>query len=179
MARGEATITLPATLAPGNYVIRHEIIALHNAMAEGGVEFYPACTQLQVGGSQTGAPTSKELVTFPGAYSDTDPGIWVQTQYDPNAAYNFPGPPIAAFVGTSASGSSGGVQGSGSGTTPSAPTSAGGYSAPTSTQTCRLKRNVVTVKKDQNLSTRSAIVRRGHRLSNSLRSLFSGYHRRS
>ena len=27
----EATFTVPATLAPGNYLIRHELIALHQA----------------------------------------------------------------------------------------------------------------------------------------------------
>lgn len=46
-------------------------------MTEGGAEFYPACIQLSVGGSQTGQPTSSEEVTFPGGYSDTDPGILV------------------------------------------------------------------------------------------------------
>ena len=175
MAGKQADIKLPATLAPGNYIIRHEIIALHLATSKGGVEFYPSCTQLNVGGSQTGAPTADELVTLPGAYSDTDPGILDPSVYDTSVDYVFPGPPIAAFVGDSAS-SSGGVQGNGSSTTPSGSTPS---SAPTSIPTCRLKRNLVTVKRDQSLSTRSAIVRRGHRLSNSLRSLFSGYHRRS
>jgi len=91
-------MTLPVTLASGNYVIRHEIIALHNAIAEGGAEFYPACTQLRVGGSQTGAPTADELVSFPGAYSDTDPGIWDKSSFDPRVEYIFPGPSVAAFV---------------------------------------------------------------------------------
>ena len=112
MAGGQATITLPETLAPGNYLIRHEIISLHNAVAEGGTEFYPACTQLSVGGSQKGGPTADELVTLPGAYSDTDPGILDPSVYDTGTEYIFPGPPIAAFVGASAgSSSSGGVQG--------------------------------------------------------------------
>ena len=69
------TVTIPSTLAPGNYMLRSELIALQLAMTEGGAEFYPSCIQLSVGGSQTGQPTSSEQVTFPGAYSDTDPGI--------------------------------------------------------------------------------------------------------
>jgi len=44
-------------------------------MSLGGAEFYPACIQLTISGSQTGGPTSSETVTFPGGYSDTDAGI--------------------------------------------------------------------------------------------------------
>lgn len=74
MTGSVATITLPATLAAGNYVIRHEIIALHLATEMGGAEFYPSCSQITVGGSETGGPTTDELVKLPGAYSDSDPG---------------------------------------------------------------------------------------------------------
>ncbi|KAF8996128.1 glycosyl hydrolase family 61-domain-containing protein [Cyathus striatus] len=103
-----AKVTIPTTLAPGNYLIRHEIIALQLAVSEGGAEFYPSCTQLTIGGSQSGQPTSDELVSLPGAYSDTDPGIFNPAIYDPGLKYQFPGPKVAAFVsGTpSASGES-------------------------------------------------------------------------
>lgn len=79
-----ANVTLPSTLAPGNYLIRHEIMGLQGAVSVGGAEFYPACSQIKVGGSQTGGPTEDELVLLPGAYSDTDPGI-----YDPNVSEVF------------------------------------------------------------------------------------------
>lgn len=69
------SVTIPSTLAAGDYLLRAEIISLQNAMSEGGAEFYPACIQLSVGGSQTGGPTGSETVTFPGGYSDQDPGI--------------------------------------------------------------------------------------------------------
>lgn len=72
-----ANVTLPANIAPGAYLIRHEIIALHLATVAGGAEFYPSCSQIRVGGTGTGAPTADELVLLPGAYSDTDPGILV------------------------------------------------------------------------------------------------------
>jgi len=94
-------LTLPATLAPGNYIMRHEIVALHLAVTLGGAEFYPSCTQLKVGGSQTGGPQPSELVSLPGAYKDTDPGIFDQAVFNPGAPYTFPGPPVAAFVGGS------------------------------------------------------------------------------
>ncbi|KAJ3712960.1 glycosyl hydrolase family 61-domain-containing protein [Lentinula raphanica] len=125
-----ANVTLPSKLAPGNYLIRHEILGLQGAVSVGGAEFYPACSQLKVGGSQTGGPTDDELVLLPGAYSDTDPGIYdpnvclnifgptnfpstrlliflpLNQVYDPSASYTFPGPPVAAFAGGDASGTS-------------------------------------------------------------------------
>jgi len=91
-------VTIPSTLAPGNYLLRYEIIALHLATQIGMAEFYPACTQLRVGGNQTGQPDDSELVSFPGAYSDDDPGIYDPDVYDPSVQYVFPGPTIAAFV---------------------------------------------------------------------------------
>jgi hypothetical protein len=93
-----AKVTIPNTLASGNYLIRHEIIALHLANSMGGAEFYPSCTQLRVGGSQSGAPTSSELVSLPGAYSDNDPGIFAPNVFEPDFQYEFPGPKVAAFV---------------------------------------------------------------------------------
>jgi hypothetical protein len=72
-----ANVTLPSNIAPGNYIIRHEIIALHLGDEQGGAEFYPSCSQLHMSGSGTGAPTPAELVKFPGAYDDSDPGIFV------------------------------------------------------------------------------------------------------
>jgi hypothetical protein len=76
---GVSSATIPETLAPGNYMVRHEIIALHLATAMGGAEFYEGCVQTRIGGNQTGAPSPSDLVSLPGAYSDSDPGI-----FDPN-----------------------------------------------------------------------------------------------
>lgn len=70
-----ATVRIPSNLAPGNYLIRHEIIALHLGEQQGGAEFYPSCTQLKVGGSGSGQPGSCNLVSLPGAYRDSEPGI--------------------------------------------------------------------------------------------------------
>ena len=70
---------IPNGLASGQYLIRHEIIALHLAVTMGGAEFYPSCSQVNVRGSQVSVASANELVSFPGAYSDSDPGI-----YDPN-----------------------------------------------------------------------------------------------
>ncbi|KAF8827606.1 hypothetical protein HHX47_DHR4000019 [Lentinula edodes] len=150
-------VTLPSTLSPGNYLIRHEIIALHLATALGGAEFYPACSQVKVGGSQTGMAEDSEMVLFPGAYKDTDPGIYDPDVYSSNS-YTFPGPPIAAFVTASASSSSG----SSSSSTSSAPTATtgstpGSSSSSSGAQTvCRLQRRTSSAGSD---STRRSLTR--------------------
>ncbi|KAF5346521.1 hypothetical protein D9756_010036 [Leucocoprinus leucothites] len=142
-----ADITLPSNIAPGNYLIRHEIIALHLAENKGGAEFYPSCAQLTVGGSGTGKPKDSELVSLPGAYSDTDPGILVKNVYNDNLKYQFPGPPIASFVsggssgdssdGDSGSGASGTATAGGSRPTSSSDDSGSGGSSPSK---CKLKK---------------------------------------
>ncbi|KAH9895841.1 glycosyl hydrolase family 61-domain-containing protein [Cubamyces lactineus] len=97
------TTRIPEDLKAGQYLIRAEIIALQNAVDIGGAEFYPSCTQLNIGGDGEGAPNA--TVSFPGAYSPNDPGIHVDV-YNPGFTYAFPGPPMATVV----------PEGSGSGT---------------------------------------------------------------
>jgi hypothetical protein len=80
---GVANVTLPSDIASGEYLIRHEIIALHLATEMGGAEFYPSCSQLKIGGNGTAVPSADELVSFPGAYSDDDPGIYVPDVKNP------------------------------------------------------------------------------------------------
>lgn len=96
------TMTLPSNLAAGGYLVRHELIALQIAQTEGGAEFYPSCTQINVGGNETGTPNTSDLVSFPGAYSDTDPGILVNA-YDASLEYQFPGPAIVNLTSTASS----------------------------------------------------------------------------
>ncbi|KAI0791898.1 glycosyl hydrolase family 61-domain-containing protein [Abortiporus biennis] len=97
--QGDAyTITLPSNLSPGGYLIRHEIIALHLATSMGGAEFYPSCTQVMIGGNGNGQPNG--TVAFPGAYSDSDPGIYDPNVYDPGSPYVFPGGPLSNLVAT-------------------------------------------------------------------------------
>ena len=68
--------TIPPCLAPGFYLVRHEVIALHSAWAEGEAQFYPSCHQLRVTGTGTVNPT-EGLVSFPGAYKADDVGIFL------------------------------------------------------------------------------------------------------
>jgi hypothetical protein len=96
----------------------------------GGAEFYPSCTQVRIGGSQTGTPN--QTVLFPGAYNDNDPGIYDPNVYASGAAYTFPGPPVSnlaspADMSGQLSPSSGGPSGN------SSPSSTAKGSKPTST----------------------------------------------
>ncbi|EIN05067.1 glycoside hydrolase [Punctularia strigosozonata HHB-11173 SS5] len=87
------TFTIPASLEPGQYIVRHEIIALHAAYVYPGAQVYPSCIQLQVTGSGTSFPTSDYLVAFPGAYTAATPGI-VYDAYTNTSAYPIPGPEV-------------------------------------------------------------------------------------
>ncbi|KAK8064461.1 hypothetical protein PG994_007099 [Apiospora phragmitis] len=75
-------VTIPASLRPGTYVVRHEITSLHIANKP---QFYPECAHLRVTrGTGDGAlPTDgKYYVQFPGAYSMSDPSINIDIYSD-------------------------------------------------------------------------------------------------
>ena len=72
--------TIPAGIESGDYLLRIEVMALHNAMNQGGAETSVSCTQLHVTGGGSAVPAASDLVTFPGAYKATDPGILVDVR---------------------------------------------------------------------------------------------------
>ena len=81
------TSTIPAGLAAGNYLIRHELIALHQANAP---QFYPECAQITVGGSGTAQPDASYKAAIPGYCKQSDPNIRVSWACRSVAAH--PGP---------------------------------------------------------------------------------------
>lgn len=90
--------TMPSCVAPGDYLMRVEILALHSASNRGQAQFYMECAQIRVTGS--GSKTGSSTVSFPGAYSATDPGILINI-YGPagkpdngGKAYSIPGPAV-------------------------------------------------------------------------------------
>jgi hypothetical protein len=125
------TLTLPNQVEPGDYLVRHEIISLQLAVSLGGAEFYPSCTQIRVGGSQTGTPN--QTVSFPGAYSDNDPGIYDPNVYNSGSSYVFPGPPVSNLASSSDMSTSNGGQNNGNPS--SSPTSPASPASPDSTTT--------------------------------------------
>jgi cellulase len=108
--KGKHSFTLPSVLADGDYLIRGEIIALHEADAAysansaRGAQFYMECVQITVtGGGSTTLPTG---VAIPGAYAYTDPGVTFNL-YGSFTSYTIPGPAVwSAASGSSSSGSS-------------------------------------------------------------------------
>ncbi|RAL11130.1 lytic polysaccharide monooxygenase auxiliary activity family 9 protein [Aspergillus homomorphus CBS 101889] len=95
------TVTIPSDIAAGNYVLRHEIIALHSAGNKDGAQNYPQCFNLKVTGGGDLAPSGTAGESL---YKDTDAGILVNI-YQSLSSYEIPGPAIAASSVTSASGS--------------------------------------------------------------------------
>ncbi|KAG8670680.1 hypothetical protein FPOAC1_010113 [Fusarium poae] len=89
-------ITIPAKLAPGSYVLRHEIIALHAGGAEGSTQMYPQCINLVVEGDGTVQPDG---VLATDLYSSKDPGLLHNVFVDEwsDTKYVIPGPPVAKF----------------------------------------------------------------------------------
>ncbi|CRK34082.1 hypothetical protein BN1708_019394, partial [Verticillium longisporum] len=81
------TTTVPATLAAGNYVFRHEIIAMHGAGAVNGAQNYPQCINIAVTGSGTDSPTG---VVATKLYTAEDPGIHFEP-YGDVSGYKIPG----------------------------------------------------------------------------------------
>lgn len=65
---------IPKNLAAGNYLIRHELLALHQANTP---QFYPECAQLVVSGGGTAVPPAEFLFSIPGYAPQTDAGIAV------------------------------------------------------------------------------------------------------
>ncbi|KAI0600110.1 glycoside hydrolase family 61 protein [Biscogniauxia sp. FL1348] len=88
---GKQDVTIPADIAPGDYLLRAETIALHTASQVGGAQFYMTCYQITVTG---GGSANPDGVKFPGAYSPTDPGIKIDIWGNDFKEYTIPGPPV-------------------------------------------------------------------------------------
>ncbi|KAJ2449081.1 hypothetical protein EV183_005080 [Coemansia sp. RSA 2336] len=103
---GALEVTIPADISPGNYLLRGEIIALHEANRvygedeDAGAEFFPSCAMINVVGTGTANPGQYAI---PGIYDKNDPGIFYDLWGD-EKDYKIPGP--ALYVpGTAPSGS--------------------------------------------------------------------------
>ncbi|KAM0148632.1 hypothetical protein ACHAPG_009868 [Botrytis cinerea] len=84
------TVTIPSDIATGNYVLRHEIIALHSASSVNGAQNYPQCVNLAIKGTGTAKPAGVSATSF---YTPTDPGIQFSL-YGTLTSYTIPGPAL-------------------------------------------------------------------------------------
>ncbi|RAL59091.1 hypothetical protein DID88_003571 [Monilinia fructigena] len=85
------SVTIPDSLAPGGYVLRHEIIALHSAEQADGAQNYPQCVNLWVSGTGSATPSSSDTTLGTALYKESDAGIEVNI-YASLASYDVPGP---------------------------------------------------------------------------------------
>ena len=83
-------VTIPGDIAAGNYVLRHEIIALHGAGSPNGAQLYPQCINFAVSGGGSARPSGTAGTSL---YRATDPGILFNIYSNPNS-YPIPGPPL-------------------------------------------------------------------------------------
>ncbi|KAG6907198.1 hypothetical protein DXG01_009978 [Tephrocybe rancida] len=88
--KGKVSFTIPSCIPAGQYLLRHELIALHAAGSYPGAQLYMECAQLKITG---GGSTSPATVSFPGAYSGTNPGITINI-YQTLSGYTVPGPSV-------------------------------------------------------------------------------------
>ena len=87
------TVTIPASLKAGAYVLRHEIISLHAARSDNQAQNYPQCVNLMVSGGGSKTPSGASPTTF---YKRTDAGILIDI-YNNLVSYVIPGPAVQAF----------------------------------------------------------------------------------
>ncbi|KAK4151923.1 glycosyl hydrolase family 61-domain-containing protein [Chaetomidium leptoderma] len=95
-------VQIPSNIAPGNYVLRHEIIALHSGNQANGAQNYPQCFNLEVTGSGTDTPAG---VAGTSLYTPTDAGILANIYTSP-VKYEIPGPALISGASSIAQGSS-------------------------------------------------------------------------
>lgn len=91
---GRMDVKIPTDIASGDYLLRAEALALHTAGQANGAQFYVSCYQISVeGGTGTASPAT---VKFPGAYSQSDPGIRINIH---SAVDNYIAPGPAVYSG--------------------------------------------------------------------------------
>jgi len=88
------TMKIPSGLS-GNFVLRHEIIALHSAGNADGAQNYPNCINLKITGSGAEHPCTSGADCRKGTalYKATGPGILINI-YTTLTSYSMPGPKI-------------------------------------------------------------------------------------
>lgn len=130
-------VQIPADIKPGNYVLRHEILALHSAGSLDGAQNYPQCFNLAISGTGTLVPSG---TLGEDLYQETDPGI-LYNLYTDVEDYTMPGPTLySAFPSSvaqsqsTATATSSAIVPSGSGASSSATASAGSTATSSSVQ---------------------------------------------
>ncbi|KAL2197729.1 glycosyl hydrolase family 61-domain-containing protein [Corynascus similis CBS 632.67] len=107
-------VQIPSDLKAGNYVLRHEIIALHGAGSANGAQAYPQCINLRVTGGGSSVPSG---VAGTSLYKASDAGI-LFNPYVASPDYPVPGPALIAGAASSIAQSTSAVTATASATAP-------------------------------------------------------------
>lgn len=85
-------VVIPSTIKTGNYVVRHETIALHSAGTVGGAQVYPFCLNLAITSSGSDSPAGVSAETI---YDENSPSLVYNIYASPPLpAYTIPGPAL-------------------------------------------------------------------------------------
>ncbi|EHA46570.1 hypothetical protein MCOR27_006839 [Pyricularia oryzae] len=85
---GKWSSKIPSNLKAGNYLIRHELLALHQANTP---QFYPECANIEVTGSGTDLPPDSYMYSIPTYAPMSDPGVRVDIYQGGLTSYSPPG----------------------------------------------------------------------------------------
>jgi cellulase len=98
--KGVFDVTVPSCIQEGDYIMRADITALHNARPNkaNGAQIYIGCSQLKVSGTDGSATPS--TVSFPGAYNPDDEGLHTNP-FQKITNYPIPGPKVFSCDGSS------------------------------------------------------------------------------
>ncbi|KAM7198875.1 putative glycoside hydrolase [Naviculisporaceae sp. PSN 640] len=88
-------VKIPSNLAPGFYILRHEIIALHSGNKPNGAQNYPQCINLEITGSGNATPSGVKGTSL---YKPDDAGILFNI-YRSMESYPVPGPSVISGAG--------------------------------------------------------------------------------
>ncbi|CRK25995.1 hypothetical protein BN1723_003342 [Verticillium longisporum] len=89
---GLLSFELPSGLAKGNYLVRSEILALHQAHSKGDPQYYVSCAQVHVEeGPRTFDVPDKYKVSIPGHVDGSEKGNTFDV-WEPKWPYLIPGP---------------------------------------------------------------------------------------
>jgi lytic cellulose monooxygenase (C1-hydroxylating) len=91
---GLQSFTIPSDIAPGDYLLRAETVALHAAGSENGAQYYMSCYQLHIEGTGSATPAG---AVFPGAYKSTDPGLLINSKWHNKLLYPSKVAPLILF----------------------------------------------------------------------------------
>ncbi|KAF6833437.1 endoglucanase b [Colletotrichum musicola] len=103
--KGLLTVELPSGLPAGYYLVRPELLALHQAVSLKDPQYYVGCAQIYVEDGPSGALNipSEYAVSIPGYVDGSEPGNnWnlYDSKQNPSGSYPIPGPKVYSPTGT-------------------------------------------------------------------------------